>query len=366
MDLVEDIDPNKEVTNDIFYFYPTYDALDFEIQGIIKLLQNYTSLFDKENSNGYFKKTNLEARERKILIIMLINKAIHYMETLGATSLAILKTKSKKPYERYNEKIEKDIFIKTLSTYTVGDVVNFYRDIETRPYNYLYRLFGYPPSEFQTTEINSVFKMSCKNTSLILFDIGKYYRRHKDVYNAYKHGYRIVIPDNINTRDGLIINEEHNIHRICYFEENEISIIQNLTNNCRQIFELVRENNKKSMMVKSGKKIRFELKTIVTDNTAAEAKKISETALLHYPTTDEEKELLISQQDTLLKGLVDLPKYKHKFILLDLDDEKIVGSGNTLNEVSDFQREIDTSNRLVSLKITTNKLKELGFSEDSN
>lgn len=239
MDLIVQFDcaniPNDIHANDLFYSYPAYDAIDFEIQSILKLVDNYKSYFESVNKNNKHGKEAIEKREKKILIIMLLNKVVHYMETLGAVSLAILATKSEISYERYNKNVEKEMFISRLSLYDVGDVVNFYRDIQNRSNKYLYRLFGYPPPVFQTSEINLVLEESCKNLSGLLYNIGSYYSRHIDLYNAYKHGYRIMILDMVNGKEGIIIKEENNNSVVCYFEDNEIAALKQLAINCREL-----------------------------------------------------------------------------------------------------------------------------------
>ena len=71
-------------------------------------------------------------KRKKILQIMLLNKVIHYLETLGAVALSIIETKSKRTNERFNKQDEKGKFVTHLSSYKVGDVVNFYRNIKKR------------------------------------------------------------------------------------------------------------------------------------------------------------------------------------------------------------------------------------------
>ena len=363
--MITQIVPSDIDSNNLFYSYPAYDAIDFEIQSMLKLLENFKKLFEADNKKNEYGTEAIEARERKILKIMLLNKVVHYMETLGAVSLAILATKSEKYYERYNKNDEKEKFISGLSSYNVGDVVNFYRDIKNRSSKYLYRLLGYPPSVFQTDEINAVLEESCKNISMILSNIGNYYSRYINLYNAYKHGYRIVIPDKVNGKEGLIIKEENNKSLVCYFEDNDVVSLQQLTTNCRGIIELIHENNKKTMYVENSKTVKLELKTIVGNKFTEENKSLIDNIgnmNLYYPTTEEEKKSLIEEQDTILKKTTDVSKYNHKFVLIDLDQEKIIGSAKSLNDVTHLQRNTDSPNRTLTLKITTSKLRELGLS----
>lgn len=84
---------------------------------------------------------------------------------------------------------------------------------------------------------------------------------------------------------------------------------------------------------------------------------------LYYPTTNEEKKSLIEEQDIILKKTIDISKHNHKFVLIDLDKEEIIGSAGSLHEVSSLQRSIDSPNRMLALKITFTKLKELGLSD---
>jgi hypothetical protein len=289
------------------------------------------------------------------------------MEIVGAISLSILTTKSERFYQRFNKENEKEKFLSNLSSYDVGDVVNFYRDIGQKNNKYLYRLFGYPPPVFRSNEANLIFEESCKNLSLILNDIGNHYRKYIKIYNAYKHGYRIILPESVNNRYEFIVTGEHHEIFQCYFENEDVISLKQLATNCRQIVELIHENNRKSMYIEPGKKVKLELKTLVKEKFKAEDKDLLDkinNIQVFYPTTDDEKKSIVEQQNTILKNMPDVLKYLHKIILIDLDEGKLIGSAETWKDIFSLLKSIGSLNRMVTLKITSKKLKELELLEN--
>ena len=360
MNFSEVDDSNKPQMNDIFYNFPSYDGLFFEIESVHKSLIFYQDLFVTDNASNEHGKEAVEERERKVLLIMLVNKVIHYMETLGAIALSIISTKSKRTYERFNKTEEKERFVVSLSTYNVGDVVNFYKEIGKRRDSYLYSFLGFPPAVFQSNDINLFLSDCCKNIASLLNEIGTYYINHIDIYNAYKHGYRIVIPEFLGTnKNGFVLIKEDNKPVVCTFEDKEIDILMKYAKWCYDILAVIYNNNKKSMYVESSKRVNLEGKILMDPKVySSHLKKIGK-IVFNYPTTNEEKDLLIKEQDIILGNIVDLKRYLHQWIIVDLDEEKIVGSAKTMREISLKDRDINPSNRKTTLRITEAKLKEV-------
>jgi hypothetical protein len=360
MNFSEVDDSDKLQMNDIYYNFPAHDGLFFEIQSVHKSLLYFQDLFVTDNASNIHGKRAVEDRERKVLNIMLLSKVIHYLETLGAVALSIISTKSKRSFERLNKSEEKEKFVNYLSSYNVGDVVNFYQEIGKRRDSYLYSFIGFPPAVFQTDEINSFLSECCKNIVTYLKEMGTYYTNHIDFYNAYKHGYRIVIPDFIDaTKNGFVLIKEDNEPVICTFDYKEIDLLLKYSKWCNEILTIIYENNKESMYVLSNKKVKLNGRVLMDKKSYSSHLEKTNGIVLNYPTTNEEKDLLKKGQDNVLRNIEDLEKYRHQWVIVDLDEEKITGSASNIHEIAILDRKINPSNRKTSLRITDAKLNEI-------
>lgn len=115
------------------------------------------------------------------LFVELLMKFCKLAEDLGA----LLATK------------DEDIFIFTQNyiKYTIGDVIKFYKNLEINEEN-LSKIFNYPPIEKQDNkEAEELLEWSLVDMVGNLPLIIEHYLKYKDVYNSFKHGYRICLKD---------------------------------------------------------------------------------------------------------------------------------------------------------------------------
>ena len=123
---------------------------------------------------------------RQILRLQAITKFCQQAENLAAFAIAFLSSYDDEEHETVG------IFNK-ISKYSIGEIVNFYANINRRNTDYIAKFCGYPPLNVQIHKAKSFFELSCKNMKGILEHIGEIYIELREFYNAYKHGYRIFL-----------------------------------------------------------------------------------------------------------------------------------------------------------------------------
>lgn len=127
------------------------------------------------------------------LRIEVIGKFCQLSEILAAHLLASEKTGNNfKSYEGYASK---------LIEYNVGDAVNFYSRIKSITDPELVTIMGYPKLEKQKAKEKTWLERSLFELGIDLELIGDEYAKFKDLYNAYKHGCRMLHPKTA-TMDG--------------------------------------------------------------------------------------------------------------------------------------------------------------------
>src|SRR5919106_1854547 len=205
-----EIDPSrKNLVNKILYEYSCYDALEFEISCIRKVMETLKELFFLDIKHSRFTETEVTQRMNRFLYLMLITKYCQFAETLGATAVAFLDTKIKGSNMVHSKDEEQKIVLNTLSSYHVGDAVNFYSAMKSRDTSYIADLMGYPPLSLQGGEEREVLEKSCITVRDLLDSIGSYFKLFIDVYNANKHGYRTIPTTNNNSDEGILIVKDN-------------------------------------------------------------------------------------------------------------------------------------------------------------
>lgn len=219
-------------------------------------------LYRSEITSSKYSETDLAERMNRFLRLMLISKYCHFAEILGATAIAFLNAKMKSSFVRYSKDEEEKKVLDILSSYTVGDVVNFYISISKRRISYIADFMGYPPLFMQEIEKQKILITSCNTIKEVLDLIRSYYIKYKDIYNAYKHGYR-VIPTTLDSSHEAML----------FVNDNGEAIVLELN-------------------------------------------------LKGPPREDKLKSIREEQKDVLQK-ICNIEKYSGKYILLDLDNDKI-------------------------------------------
>jgi hypothetical protein len=127
----------------------------------------------------------------------------------------------------------------TLSTFTVGDVDNLYKKIQTQTKSLDYKiLFGY---DILDNKYESQISLSLKNIEKSLKEISDCYIFFKKSYNAYKHGYRLWIGKEKGIESAIFRNKNGSEDHIP-LDDDSIKLVMNSGKHCLSIFTIIRNN----------------------------------------------------------------------------------------------------------------------------
>src|SRR4029079_14928136 len=118
-------------------------------------------------------------------------------ENLGAICIAFKTT-----YADWKSEI-KGLF-KTITNYYPDDVRNFYNEIKSVGLDYVAKIYGHPIIAFQEPELQIILNHSAENVRNRLNLFGDFYVKFYQLYNAYKHGYRLLLGKD-DTRKDIIL-----------------------------------------------------------------------------------------------------------------------------------------------------------------
>jgi len=162
---------------EVMYEFYSWDARGFVADFIKGAIDNPPQPF-------YALPSDLQEKARGLLIVELVSKFCESAEDLAAFGIAFAT-------EFYKDALDPDDVWKKLAEYQVGDVVNFYRDIQRRGPDYFANLHGYPPLDLQEDSSRRILFRSCKQLAAYLNRIAESYNDLSELHNAYKHGMRL-------------------------------------------------------------------------------------------------------------------------------------------------------------------------------
>lgn len=219
-----------QIAKFLFNIYPT-DALEFEAIVPKKVIELMPKIFPESNP--------LEIdRMTQILKIQTLAKFCHISENLGATALAF-----KSVYDDFQSEILG--LFNTMFNYQVAHVIKFYEEIEDKDNDYIATIYGHQSIMLQEQESKKLLQMSCRNIKRNFEEIGGLYVKLEPLYNAYKHGYRLLLgkEDEKNTDVVVFVakggNEEHVL-----LDNEVITNSRKLISRCRTMLDGILENHR--------------------------------------------------------------------------------------------------------------------------
>lgn len=135
---------------------------------------------------------------RQLLELERVVKFCQIAENLGAIAVGF------KPSHE-NEKQEILGLYQTLTGYDVGDVINFYRNVNSLSLELVAKFLGYPYLSWQRPAPRKFIELSCRNVREDLAEIGSLYAELRLLYDAYKHGYRVTFGKHNASGDDVIV-----------------------------------------------------------------------------------------------------------------------------------------------------------------
>ena len=336
--------PNIDVpaVSDVLYRLYHYQALDFEINSIKKIIEFLPQLYPNISS---FEKIKMV----QLLNLQIIIKFCHYAENLGAFSLSFLTT-----YKELKDEIIGSI--KKIYSYNIGHINDFYANINNRDVSYVAKILGYPPIKLQTKDEAGLFKLSSHNTREFFYEIGQMYSELAELYNAYKHGYRVVSGHKNNSVDIYTYINHEGKGKFIETDLKTFNHLNNLVRKCYIIFDSMfknhyaRMNHEKNNSIETD--ITFQIIYKKEDNVIKNqnfkynipnrAKKLKE-EILEYDKVYETFKNKLKENDN------------GKIIAIDIDNRFIISKNFDLNKVIEEVNRYEKSGRKYLRRVGKNK-----------
>ena len=162
---------------EILYQFYSSDAHMFMAGCLKEILDNPPRRF-------YALSLPLQEKARHLLVLELVSKFCENAEALAAFALAFAT-------QFYMDGLSPEEVWKKLAQYQTVEIVNFYRSIKRKGPSYIANLAGYPPLDLQESQSKAVLLRSTKQLAGYLNLVAEYYMNLRELYNAYKHGFRV-------------------------------------------------------------------------------------------------------------------------------------------------------------------------------
>jgi len=293
-----------------------------------------------------------------MLKVQALTKFCHIAESLGATALAF-----KTSYDDASTEIVG--LYKTISNYEVKQIKNFYNEIKDREDDYIAKIFGHPPLSVQEKQTKDLLELSCRNVRDDFNNIGNLYLELEPMYNAYKHGYRLLFgKDDKDGSDTVVFivkggNENH-----ISLENALVANARNLVYKCRVLLDCILENHRIRLEYEGADYNIFPTANRVhTDETG---KKIAQQKLIldasHKQTVP--LNLLFTTRGQKLKeekqlGNLIFESFKHtfqeddqgKFVAIDIDNKKIIVKDVDIQSIISSVHQSEITSRIFIRKI---------------
>lgn len=318
-----------------FYNIYNFDAIEFLVDVANKAITFSNELFAEA--------TERERRKmQQILELEIIAKFCHYAESLAAISIAFSDTFDS----------EQDEWIGTYNTiakYTVAQCLSFYRNIGTRDEKYVAKLMGYPPLDLQDSKTKAELEILSNSCKEVINEIGQYYLTLFEIYDAYKHSYRILFGTVDDTGD----------HAFAYFDndakqkqltmtQQDFQELTNLASSCRLAIETIFNNHKVRIEYEKSGQVRQQLNLSRIRKKDAPPLPERSDRVLRFASRgqcaarEKAESLVIYEQfkDDLEKN------HKGKYVAIDLDSRNVLGYDYNIGVLMDLVRQSGSGSRI--------------------
>lgn len=316
----------------LYHLYPL-DGLNFTVNSLLQTLDSLDSLFPVASVED-------KLRMRHVLKLEIIAKFCHFAENLGALIISFS--------DSYSSAEEEHIgLFNTLGNYQTSEIIDLYEKIETRNLNYIAKFVGYGPLDIQDDYSRKILENSCIIVKEKLEQIAKSYLSLRGIYNAYKHGYRLVVGKDQNENSSFAFLDKNNKQKLMVIDETKFNEIKISISHIRNLILSILDNHiaREEYERKGERHGRLEKMKIWKrkdepkhDSTKT---KIMFTARGEQLRKDEEKgdKIYEKHKEELEKN------HLGKLVGIDLDEEKIVGVGESIEEIRKILHDSGTSGK---------------------
>jgi hypothetical protein len=317
----------------IYKMYP-YDALNFEIDAIQRTIEFLPQLYPEAGS--------LEIEKMiQILRLQTAIKFCQYAENLAAIAIAFQSS-----YD--DEKQEMVGIFNKISRYNLGEIYDFYNSIGNRENKYFAKFYGYPPLLWQSTAARYFLDLSCGNLREVLTEVAEMYSQLRPLYNAYKHGYRVLFGKNSYSADIFPFVTDQG--KQMYTEINEVKLkrILILSLQCRKILESIFKQHhiRRQYEARGGQENAIKVDLFLRRNDKHPSQE--EDLHLFYPTRGDRRKSELSEGEkvyAIFKEQLEKDD-KGKIVAIDIDEKRIISKDYDKHKVLSGIRSAESSGRI--------------------
>ena len=332
-----EVKENKEIPTlaEMLYHHYPYDGLGFTIDALQQMRKSLSQFYPN----------SLEEEQDKMLQILkleIIMKFCHYAENLAAVAITF-----NKKFDSSEE--EMTALFEKIYEYQVPEVIDFYNQIPKCDLHFIAKFLGYPPIRLQNEKGKKKIQDSCEVAKKELEIIAKNYLEFRLLYNAYKHGYRVFPGKDQNKQDAFSFIDK-GIQKITTADDKIFDEITRASRHIEKIFQLILNHSARAELEKRGERnIPLDLKFFVKEKGLPH----DPNTVIMYSARGKNRERNIADREKVYKKFKQEleAKYLEKFVLFDLDSEKILGISETPDEAVKIMHESVSKGRKSIRKI---------------
>lgn len=332
---ISDINDDTDIAKfaDMLYHLYPIDGLNFTVQSLLHTLDSLDSLHPKASEED-------KARMTHVLKLEIITKFCHFAENLGAVIISFNDT--------YNSAQEEHIgLFKTLGNYEPSDIIKMYEKIETYSSNSVARFVGYPPLDIQDDYTKAILENSCSIVKEKLEQIAKSYLNLRIIYNAYKHGYRIIVGKDQNGNSSFAFLDKNEKRKMMIIDDEKFTEVKTSIHYVRNLIYSILENHiAREKYEKIGKR-QSRINNIQIWKRKNEQEHDSTKTNMTYTTRGEQLKIDEEKGDKIYERHKSELEKNHlgKIVGIDIDEEKVIGIADSIDEIRKILHNSESSGK---------------------
>lgn len=343
VELTFDLENNEEpptVAQKLYRYYQ-FDCLN----SVVYLLRKNLDMLDKIYPDMSTEELD---KASKIVKVEILTSFCQLAESLAAMAIAFKRS--------YDSEIQETLGLyEKLVCYTLGEIGDFYENVGWRDHGYFAKILGYPPLDLQVQSTREAFLLSCENVKEKFTEISEYYKELRLLFNAYKHGYRILFETNNDTHDDIIlfVTDEFK-QKITIINIKTIDKIVGLCGNCYDIIHtiMLQHHRRSDHEKRGGGHEAIEYNLLLKGNQRGSEKNNLQ---LYYPNRGERLFQEKEEGDKIfneVQGELGIEQ-KGKIIAIDIDSRKIIAQDFDMKKVIDDVHKSESSGRIHIRRVST-------------
>lgn len=318
----------------LYHRYP-YDGLGFTIDALLQMRKSLSSFYPNSSEEEQVKRA-------QVLKLEIIMKFCHYAENLAAVAITF-----NKKFDSSEE--EMIALFEKIYEYHVSQVIDFYNQIPKCDLHFIAKFLGYSPIQLQNEDGKKKIQDSCEVAKKELEIIAKNYLEFRLLYNAYKHGYRVFPGKDQNKQDAFSFIDK-GVQKITTANDNVFDEITRSSRHIEKTFQLILNHSARAGFEKRGERnVPIDLKFFVKEKGLPH----DPNAVIMYPSRGKKREKDIADRERVYEKFKQELESQHleKIVVFDLDEEKILGISETLDESVKIMHESASTGRKSIRKI---------------